>query len=422
MGRCNSTGRRIFRDASTFDMAAARRSSSTIRSTLAQGRLEFDWDGSGENSHTIVNENGILNLDVLWLESGVPNDTFSGTLEMNSGEVHVEVNDDYWRILGHLNMNNTVGAPVLHSQDTLALGGTVHVGGSGPSLIRVPDPGNRLVFLAGSMTTLDQDLQLNNWRTVVEAGGTFTGPGRLVNLPGWRLDLQDGADTGDVHVLNDGILEVVFAGGLGQATVGGFEQTTTGVFHVDLTSPAFGNYDQLTVMGHASLAGELNAATGGGYGDPTVPGTVDAFVLIVADSLSGAFDDVRYNTRLLTARTTHVGDGLFRIVDYDFSSSSADMRLLNYKALEGDANGDGNVDGTDFNIWNAHRFTCGTDWTTGDFNGDGCSDGADFGIWNINKFTSVPLASVGEATVPEPTSAGLALLMACLVVLRVRQK
>ena len=95
---------------------------------------------------------------------------------------------------------------------------------------------------------------------------------------------------------------------------------------------------------------------------------------------------------------------------------------MNYKALEGDANGDGNVDGTDFNIWSANKFTCGTDWTTGDFNGDGCSDGADFGIWNINKFTSVPLASVGEAAVPEPTSAGLALLMACLVVLRVRQK
>ena len=83
------------------------------------------------------------------------------------------------------------------------------------------------------------------------------------------------------------------------------------------------------------------------------------------------------------------------ILEYD----PTQMDLLNYKALPGDANGDGTVDGQDFIIWNANKFTGGTDWITGDFNGDGVTDGQDFIIWNANKFTSVPL---GIVTVPEP--------------------
>jgi hypothetical protein len=53
----------------------------------------------------------------------------------------------------------------------------------------------------------------------------------------------------------------------------------------------------------------------------------------------------------------------------------------------GDANLDGAVDGSDFGIWNANKFTRTPAWCSGDFTADGSIDGSDFGIWNANKFT-----------------------------------
>lgn len=65
----------------------------------------------------------------------------------------------------------------------------------------------------------------------------------------------------------------------------------------------------------------------------------------------------------------------------------------------GDANLNGAVDGSDFGIWNANKFTTRAAWCSGDFTADGVIDGSDFGVWNANKFTS----SDGSL-VPEPTS------------------
>ncbi len=65
----------------------------------------------------------------------------------------------------------------------------------------------------------------------------------------------------------------------------------------------------------------------------------------------------------------------------------------------GDANLDGAVDGSDFGIWNAHKFTSTLRWDEGDFNADGSSDGSDFGIWNTFKFQS---SDRGTPVVPEP--------------------
>ncbi len=56
----------------------------------------------------------------------------------------------------------------------------------------------------------------------------------------------------------------------------------------------------------------------------------------------------------------------------------------------GDANLDDVTDVRDFMIWNTHKFTSGTDWSTGDFNSDGVTDVRDFMIWNVHKFTSAP--------------------------------
>ncbi len=42
-------------------------------------------------------------------------------------------------------------------------------------------------------------------------------------------------------------------------------------------------------------------------------------------------------------------------------TQSGDVTFINYLALPGDANGDMTVDGQDFVIWNANKFTSGND-------------------------------------------------------------
>ena len=74
--------------------------------------------------------------------------------------------------------------------------------------------------------------------------------------------------------------------------------------------------------------------------------------------------------------------------------------------LTGDANLDGSVDVTDFNLWNKNKFTNGGGWSGGDFDADGATDVGDFNIWNENKFT----ASTDVASVPEPSGLWMLLL------------
>ena len=75
----------------------------------------------------------------------------------------------------------------------------------------------------------------------------------------------------------------------------------------------------------------------------------------------------------------------------------------------GDGNLDGVVDGMDFILWNQNKFTPAAAFCSGDFNVDGVVDGQDFVVWNANKFTS----SDGLSAVPEPTS--LLLLLAAIL-------
>jgi hypothetical protein len=89
------------------------------------------------------------------------------------------------------------------------------------------------------------------------------------------------------------------------------------------------------------------------------------------------------------------GDRRVTFTDLEEWLSEAGRNNLPSQApfLAGDANLDGFVDGSDFNIWNANKFRTTGLWSQGDFNADGVTDGSDFNIWNANKFQASGLRS-----------------------------
>ncbi len=117
---------------------------------------------------------------------------------------------------------------------------------------------------------------------------------------------------------------------------------------------------------------------------------VDALVAVIA----GGTNDLSFDLTL---------DGLVNGADLQSWLAQAGARNLasGNPYLPGDANLDSYVDGLDFIIWNAHKFTSTAAWCSGDFNADGFVDGLDFIIWNAHKFTS---ADAGVRSVPEPGS------------------
>ncbi len=89
--------------------------------------------------------------------------------------------------------------------------------------------------------------------------------------------------------------------------------------------------------------------------------------------------------------------------------------------LAGDANLDGVVDVSDFNIWNSNKLAPAPAWSAGDFNADGFVDVSDFNIWNSYKFRSVAPA-VSPRGVPEPSVSVFVLACLCLAFLARRNR
>ncbi|MEM7315508.1 MAG: choice-of-anchor Q domain-containing protein, partial [Planctomycetota bacterium] len=91
------------------------------------------------------------------------------------------------------------------------------------------------------------------------------------------------------------------------------------------------------------------------------------------------------------------GDGQVTIADRNewLALAGAENLTSGNPYRLGDANLDGTVDISDFNLWNANKFTPNSAWTQADFNSDGSVDISDFNIWNANKFTSSDSANRG---------------------------
>ena len=173
------------------------------------------------------------------------------------------------------------------------------------------------------------------------------------------------------------------------------------------------DFDQLLVDPNAiaSLSGTLEILPAGSYADPN-RGTADDFVIVTAGTRNGTFTTVKYDGAALEQEfgtdgngsfRDHLGGGLFRNLTYTPTTVS----FQKLKALAGDADGDKDVDITDFNSL-AGNFDPGgansatNDWTKADFDADGDIDITDFSLLAGNFAPGGYDASTNA--VPEPAS------------------
>ncbi len=73
-------------------------------------------------------------------------------------------------------------------------------------------------------------------------------------------------------------------------------------------------------------------------------------------------------------------------------SLASDADPLGRTFRRGDANLDGYVDISDYNVWNLNKLSNSPRWSAGDFNADGVVDVSDFNIWNASRFQSADFA------------------------------
>jgi len=157
---------------------------------------------------------------------------------------------------------------------------------------------------------------------------------------------------------------------------------------------------------------------------PDVDGWIAAQVWMLSDSESGAilasnftiFTDPAWETKSFTItapETAGIARVLFTPQDPDFGVGTGQYRVDDVMltaapmGVPGDFNVDSFVNDVDFNIWSTGFGTAsGAQLQDGDADGDEDVDGADFMIWQAN-FGTAPLA----ATIPEPSSSALAILL-----------
>ncbi len=263
---------------------------------------------------------------------------------------------------------------------------------------------------------------------IVDGGGTLE-----VNGPVSNLLLVRGTFTGTADVQgNADILDRIAPGqGVGSLRVDrNLTFRSQGVLSIEIDRNELGvQHDLVYVAGRTDArVGVLEILPQAGYHDPAVAGNFDRLQLLQTQRLLGTFRAVVYAGQPLSfefqttesqtlIQRSHEGAGLFRALWYD-SNDSTSIWLVNYRAIPGDADGDGRFSTEDLvAVFAAGVYEDGdnhnADWTTGDWTGDLDFDTSDFvaafvtGQYEQGSIFERPAAA---PAIPEPSSG---LLLTC---------
>jgi hypothetical protein len=331
-----------------------------------------DWDGPfGAGSLNAISGDLEIRDDATF--------PFTGTASASAGR-SLFANDFELEFEPASTLSLADGARYRSTNDT-HLGGAVVVTGGTASL----EIDTTAIFESASTVTLTGNLRLENPLTVVDAGATFAGGGTLNNATGRTLQLLDGANVG-VLINNQGTLELGQSAGQVQGL--DFQQDPAGLLQIELAGIGLNDFDRITLIGQALLAGELNVS----LLDDFSPVAGNAFTFLSAvGGVAGTFTAVS-----LPALTP----GLSWSINYN----PTNVQLLVVQALAGDFNGDGSVDAADYSVW---RKGLGTIYTQNDYN-----------VWRSHfgqmagSGSALPSADPLSAAVPEPATLILMILAA----------
>jgi T5SS/PEP-CTERM-associated repeat protein len=336
--------------------------------------------------------------------------TGAGSKWTNINELRVGNNG-----VGTLNVAN--GAAVTNSDAYIATTagskGTAIVGGSGANwtINGVLNVGGDLnTGIAGGTALLD-----------INAGGTVNTHDTVIFQNG-KVRLQGGTlDTTTVSFQVAGHFEwtsgtlhtTIFQGDLlneggklapghsiGLTTVtGNYTQLAAGQMEFELGGPTGADNDFASVVGTASLAGQLQLALVNGY----VPGANQVVQLLNAGALTGAFSNVANGQRIATTDNR----GSFK-VNYGLGSpfNPNQVVLSNFLAtmLAGDYNQNGVVDAGDYVVW---RMNSGTTNSLPNDSLGGTIGTAQYNQWRANFGKTLSQVTAPLVNIPEPCSAVL---------------
>ncbi len=293
------------------------------------------------------------------------------------------------------------------------------------------------LHVEGDYQLVDGNLQMLTGDLMVAEGRRLTIKGRLssphgVIMQGPGTLVVDAVESSDLLV-TDGTIQgpLVVTGNVAnrgemnpgsgesvQHIQGNYTQSSTGILRLTL-SPNDTN-DQLMVDDVAIYRGLLAVETDGLDLDPDTPGQVSRWTLVTHNRRVGSFFWVDYDGQRLdfdrsatNAEWLHVGDGLFRRLEYTDEA----VRWVNYRAIAGDANGDGAFNTVDLvDVFTTGGYENGVpndaQWTTGDWNGDHDFNSSDLvAAFVAGRFEQPSLlAAVEVQNVPEPDAAWLVVL------------
>ena len=408
----------------------------------------FDWDGISEQHRTSI-LGGRLELNSSFIEGG--QNRFDGFIDIigdSTSPAGLQVATS-WNMNGEMLLDGTHHLATYEGNRTTVSGRITIRGAETAIAAKLVVNSGILHFEPGSQLRLLDEADFSVLSNV-------SGSGEMVNEG--ILRTQTGTDL-FVRLVNNGELrpgDYQDIADVGVLLTNEFRQNAEGKLQmIDLPS---GPTDLLDVAGMAELDGTLHVDF------QTIPSRGYESVLLTANRVTGEFANVippQVNPQdawrviyekdqvfvRVTASSDLNSDGLLDchdvdslvsaiidgnvVSDFDLNGDGlldhddlavwlADAGAANLASGEsyllGDANLDGSVDVSDFNLWNANKFTSVAAYCSGDFNTDGVIDTSDFNIWNGNKLRSAD--DIG--TVPEPagTAALLFGLAACILARR----
>ena len=281
---------------------------------------------------------------------------------------------------------------------------------------------------SGTLNIYDSGLVTVSNSTKLQSTGAVNLDGSILDTS--TLDLTEGifnmldgrlhanSILGDINV-QGGIVAPGKSPGVLSIT-GDYTQGAAATLEIELGGVATEEFDQLTSTGTANLDGSLDLLPRAPYTDPHARGTSDDFVIVTAGDRDGTFSTVQYDGSQLAADVgpdangsfrSHQGNGMFRNIRY----TSTTVELQNLLSLEGDVDGDRDVDITDFDRL-AHFFDADgrfrpNEWLEGNFDGDDDIDITDFNFLASNFAPN----GYGMSAVPEPSAFLLASMAVILL-------